>query len=159
MGDPKAPENKNSGAFLFSITCYAENMNYELDHIGIAVTDLDAAIAQHQALYGFKLASRETLTSHGVEIAFLDLPLPNNKIELLANLPGSTTLTSFIEKRGPGLHHICYRVSDIKLELQRLSAAGCQLIDKQARRGAGGHLVAFVHPKSTGGVLTELCES
>ena len=129
---------------------------YELDHVGLAVPDLDAALAEYGRLFGFSLDSRETITSQQVEVAFIRLP--NTLIELLAPLTPECTLGRFLAKRGPGLHHLCYRVDDIRAELARLQAAGITLVDEVPRPGAHGSLIAFLHPKSTGGTLTELCE-
>ena len=129
---------------------------YPLDHIGIAVTDLDTAIAEYERNFSFKLQLREKLESQKVELCFLKLD--NTLIELLTPTHPSSTLQKFLDKRGPGLHHICYRVSDIKAELNRLSGLGHELIDKEPRSGADNTLIAFIHPKTLGGVLTELCQ-
>ena len=131
-------------------------MPQQLDHVGIAVTDLDASIAFYQRSFGFTVELRESVPSQNVEVAFLGLP--GTKIELLAPLSESSSLTKFLKTRGPGLHHICYRVADIRKELARLKALGHVLIDESPRPGAHHSLIAFVHPKSCEGVLTELCE-
>lgn len=127
-----------------------------LDHLGIAVLNIDAALAEYQKNFGFVLDSREIISSQRVEVAFIRLP--NTLIELLAPQDDSSPLAKFLAKRGPGLHHICYRVEDIRAELARLKGAGVQLIDEVPRPGAHHTEIAFLHPKSTGGVLTELCE-
>ena len=129
---------------------------YPLDHLGIAVTKLDAAISEYERNFGFKLHLRERIESQKVELCFLKLD--NTLIELLTPTHPSSTLQKFMDKRGPGLHHICYRVTDINAELRRLSALGHDLIDKEPRPGADNTLIAFIHPKTLGGVLTELCQ-
>lgn len=129
---------------------------FPLDHVGIAVTDLDAEILRHQNQFGHSLVHREKVLSHGVEVAFL--ALGTTEIELLTPISAGGPLKNFLEKKGPGLHHLCYRVENIEAELQRLAASGVQLIDKTPRAGSRQTLIAFLHPKSTGGVLTELCQ-
>ena len=130
--------------------------NFTLDHIGIAVTDLDASIEFYLLNLGFECSVREKIESQGVEVAFVDLP--NCKIELLAALSAESKLAKFLAKNGAGLHHVCYRVTDIRAELARLSGLGFELIDKQPRKGAHHSEIAFLHPKSCQGVLTELCQ-
>jgi methylmalonyl-CoA epimerase len=130
---------------------------WEVDHIGIAVTDLDAAIALYSKAAHTEVTLREKLPDQGVELAFLNTG--GAKLELLAPTSRRSTLSKFIERRGPGLHHICYRVLDITSELKRLAAAGFTLIDDTPRPGAGGSKIAFIAPSSWSGVLTELCES
>jgi len=127
-----------------------------IDHIGIAVPNIDAALEDYRKNFGFALDSREVIASQRVEVAFIRLP--NTLIELLAPQDDSSTLARFLAKRGPGLHHICYRVDDIRSELARLKSQGVELIDAAPRPGAHRTEIAFLHPKSTGGVLTELCE-
>lgn len=127
-----------------------------LDHIGIAVPNLDEAIAHYEKHFGFTLDLRETLPSQKVELAFLKLA--NTKIELLTPTDPSSTLQKFLTNKGPGLHHLCYEVKDIKAELKRLKDSGFTLIDESPRPGAHHTLIAFIHPKSVGGVLTELCQ-
>lgn len=130
--------------------------NYPLDHIGIAVKEIDSGIKLYQNLMGLKFLFRETISSQNVEVAFLELG--NTRLELIAPLSNASTLTKFLETRGPGLHHVCYRVNDIEAELQALAAKGVKLIDQKPRPGAHGSMVAFLHPKSFDGVLTELCQ-
>jgi methylmalonyl-CoA/ethylmalonyl-CoA epimerase len=127
-----------------------------IDHIGIAVEQLDAELRRYTEDFGGKLLSRETVTEQKVEIVFISFH--NSKIELLAPTSKESTIRKFLDKNGPGLHHICYRVSDIKAELKRLESLGYQLIDKTPRHGAHNSKIAFIHPKSCGGVLIELCE-
>lgn len=131
-------------------------LNYTLDHIGIAVADIEHSIEFYRASYGFELSHREVITSQDVEVAFLKLP--NTSIELLAARGASSKLSAFLAKKGPGLHHICYRVDDIERELARLKSLGFTLLDETPRPGAHGTRIAFLHPKSCEGVLTELCE-
>lgn len=131
-------------------------MNYPLHHIGIAVVDLEASIAAYEKNFGFKLDLRETLDSQQVELAFVKLE--NTMIELLMPISERSTLSKFLKNRGPGLHHICYQVDNIRSEIQRLTGLGFEFIDQSPRPGAHNSLIAFIHPKSTGGVLTELCE-
>jgi methylmalonyl-CoA epimerase len=127
-----------------------------IDHIGVAVTDLDAALALYERDYDMKLVHRETVTEQGVEAILLDIG--ENHVELLAPLGDDTPVGKFLAKKGPGLHHVAYQTADIVAELERLKAAGIQLIDQTPRVGIRGSSVAFLHPKSTGGVLTEIVQ-
>jgi methylmalonyl-CoA epimerase len=130
---------------------------WKLDHVGIAVADLEQALTLYSRTAGTSVTLRETLPAQGVELAFLNTGAA--KIELLAPLNQTCTLARFLDKRGPGLHHVCYAVSDIRSELVRLSSEqGCALIDSEPRHGAGGTLIAFINPSSFDGVLTELCQ-
>ena len=122
-------------------------------HIGIAVDDLDAAIARYEALFGGSVEHRERVGEQGVEAA--SLRVGSSRVELLAPLGPETPVGKFLAKRGPGMHHIAFEVDDVAAELERLRADGVQLIDEQPRRGMFGLEVAFVHPESTGGVLAE----
>ena len=122
-------------------------------HIGIAVTDLDEAIAAYARLFGATLEHRETLEEQGVEAA--SLRSGDSRIELLGALGPDTPVGRFLAKRGPGLHHIALGVADLDAELTRLRAEGFELIDEMPRRGLFGLQVAFVHPEATGGVLAE----
>ena len=122
-------------------------------HIGIAVDDLDAAIARYEALFGGSVEHRERVGEQGVEAA--SLRVGSSRVELLAPLGPETPVGKFLAKRGPGMHHIAFEVEDVTAELARLRADGVQLIDEQPRRGLFGLEVAFVHPESTGGVLAE----
>jgi methylmalonyl-CoA/ethylmalonyl-CoA epimerase len=125
-----------------------------LHHVGVAVADLGEAIARHERM-GLKLAHREVVASQKVEVAFMgDGPF----IELLVGTQPDSPVSKFVAKKGPGQHHLAFAVPSIAAELQRQAAAGAELIDKAARPGAWGHKVAFVHPKSHGGVLIELVE-
>jgi len=125
-----------------------------IDHIGVAVEDLDAAITLYENEYGMKLVHRETVTEQGVEAVLLDVG--ESHVELLAPLGPDTPVGKFLAKKGPGLHHVAYRVDDVEAELVRLKAAGVRLIDETPRTGIRGSSVGFLHPVSTGMVLTEL---
>ncbi|MGH2835896.1 MAG: methylmalonyl-CoA epimerase [Solirubrobacteraceae bacterium] len=127
-----------------------------IDHTGVAVNDLDGAIAFYRGVLGLPLVHRETLPELGVEAALLDVG--DNHVELIAPLGPETTVARFLEQRGPGLHHVAYRVDDIDATLASLSAAGVRLIDEWPRAGIRGSRVAFLHPAATGGVLTEIVE-
>lgn len=125
-----------------------------IDHLGIAVEDLDAAVELHRQLFGADLVARETLESQGVEAALLQVG--DTRVELLAALGPDTPVGKFLANRGPGMHHVAFKVDDVAAELDRLRAEGAELIDEEPRPGAFGHLVAFVHPRAAGGVLAEL---
>lgn len=132
--------------------------DWALDHIGIAVTGLDAAAESYLRL-GYEITHRETLSSQAVDVMFLSIgPSGSAEIELIAPTDSSGPLTKFLAKRGPGLHHLCYYVSNIEAELSRLAANGIAAIDKVPRPGARGHRIAFLDPKCTGGVLIEICQ-
>ncbi|HEY7455833.1 MAG TPA: methylmalonyl-CoA epimerase [Solirubrobacterales bacterium] len=127
-----------------------------IDHVGIAVEDLDAAIDLYERSFAMALAHRETVESQGVEAVLLDVG--DGHVELLAPLGPDTAVGKFLAQRGPGLHHVAYAVEDIDATLGRLAEAGLELIDREARVGIRESRVAFLHPRSTGGVLTEIVE-
>jgi methylmalonyl-CoA epimerase len=127
-----------------------------IDHVGIAVDDIDASLAVYRDLLGMPLVHRETVTEQGVDAALLDVG--DGHVELLQPLGPDTAVGKFLAKRGPGLHHIAYRVQDIDQALSALTEAGARLIDERPRTGIRGSRVAFVHPASTGGVLTEIVQ-
>jgi methylmalonyl-CoA/ethylmalonyl-CoA epimerase len=127
-----------------------------LDHIGIAVKNLDSAIRFYTLVLGLAEGGRETLADRGLEIAFI--PTGDSKVELLRPLGQDNTVAKFIESRGEGIHHLAFKVDDVGAALERAREAGFSLIDEKPRPGAGGMMVAFVHPKSTNGVLIEFCE-
>jgi methylmalonyl-CoA/ethylmalonyl-CoA epimerase len=127
-----------------------------IDHVGVAVTDLDAGIALYERTFAMPLAHRERVESQGVEAALLDVG--EGHVELLAPLGPETVVGKFIERRGEGLHHVAYAVEDIDATLGRLKDDGVELIDAQPRAGIRGSRVAFLHPKATGSVLTEIVE-
>ena len=127
-----------------------------VDHVGVAVDDLEAALALYRDTLGMPLVHRETLTEQGLEAALLDVG--DSHIELLAPLGPDTVVGKFLARRGPGLHHVAYRVESVQEALAALSKAGMRLIDEQPRIGIRNSRVAFVHPSSTGGVLTEIVQ-
>ena len=127
-----------------------------IDHVGIAVSDLDRAIALYEGTFGMPLVHREIVEEQGVEAVLLDVG--DGHVELLSPLGPETVVGKFVERRGEGLHHVAYRVEDIDATLTALKEAGVDLIDSEARIGIRGSRVAFLHPKSTGSVLTELVE-
>lgn len=127
-----------------------------IDHVGVAVEDLDASIALYEGSFQMELAHRETVEDQGVEAVLLDVG--DGHVELLRPLGPDTAVGKFIERKGPGLHHVAYAVGDIDATLGAIRAAGLELIDQEARVGIRGSRVAFLHPRSTGGVLTELVE-
>ncbi|HZQ83000.1 MAG TPA: methylmalonyl-CoA epimerase [Gaiellaceae bacterium] len=128
-------------------------MASELHHVGIAVDDLDAAVARYQALFGATVEHRARVEEQGVEA--VSLHVGPSRIELLAPLGPDTPVGRFLAKRGPGLHHVAFRAADVGAELRRLAAEGVELIDQEPRPGLFGLQVAFVHPEATGGVLAE----
>jgi methylmalonyl-CoA/ethylmalonyl-CoA epimerase len=127
-----------------------------VDHIGVAVEDLDAAIALHEEAYGMAVAHREVVEEQGVEAVLLDVG--SSHVELLRPLQPDTAVGRFLASRGPGLHHVAYRVADIEAALDALRDRGLQLIDETPRAGIRDSRVAFLHPRSTGGVLTEIVQ-
>jgi methylmalonyl-CoA epimerase len=127
-----------------------------IDHVGVAVEDLDAAIALYAEQLGMELVHRETVTEQGVEAVLLDVG--DSHVELLSPLGPDTSVGKFLARRGPGLHHVAYRVADVSETLGQLRSAGIRLIDEEPRTGIRGSRVAFVHPASTGGVLTEIVQ-
>jgi len=127
-----------------------------IDHVGVAVEDLDAAIGLYEKSFAMELAHRETVESQGVEAVLLDVG--DGHIELLRPLGPDTAVGKFLARKGPGLHHVAYAVEDIDATLGRLAEAGLELIDREARVGIRDSRVAFLHPRSTGGVLTEIVE-
>ncbi len=127
-----------------------------LDHVGVAVEDIDAALAVYRDALGMPLVHRETVTEQGVDAALLDIG--DSHIELLQPLGPETTVGKFLARKGPGLHHVAYRVASVQDTLDALTAAGVRLIDERPRTGIRGSQVAFLHPASTGGVLTEIVQ-
>ena len=124
--------------------------------MGVAVEDIDAALALYEQGYEMPLVHRETVTEQGVEAVLLDVG--DGHVELLAPLGPDTPVGKFMAKNGPGLHHVAYAVDDIDAALERIAAAGIKLIDAVPRIGIRESRVAFLHPRSTGGVLTEIVE-
>ena len=127
-----------------------------IDHTGVAVDDLDAAIKLYRDVLGMPLVHREVVTEQGVEAVLLDVG--DGHVELLSPLGDDTPVGKFLAKKGPGLHHVAYAVSDIEATLAGLAEAGVRLIDETPRIGIRQSRVAFVHPRSTGGVLTEIVQ-
>jgi methylmalonyl-CoA epimerase len=127
-----------------------------IDHIGIAVEDIDAGIELYEKSFEMELGLRETVEEQGVEAALLNVG--DGHVELMAPLGPDTPVGKFLAKRGAGMHHVAYAVDDIDTTLERLAAAGIELIDAKARVGIGGSRVAFLQPRSTGRVLTEIVE-
>ena len=128
-----------------------------LDHVAIAVRDLDDSLAEYQRLYGVEPTHREVVESQGVEEAML--PVGGSFVQLLQPTSPDTPVGRFLEARGEGLHHVAYAVADIEAALEHLAAAGARLIDETPRRGGRGARIAFVHPRQTAGTLVELVES
>jgi len=127
-----------------------------IDHVGVAVSDLEAAISLYEGSFGMELAHREVVEEQGVEAVLLDLG--DSHVELLRPTGPDTPVGQFVSARGEGIHHVAYRVEDIDAALDALRERGIRLIDETARTGIRSSRVAFVHPKSTGGVLTEIVE-
>ena len=127
-----------------------------LDHVAIAVESIDDVLPALQAVTGAASSRRERVEAQGVVLVFLGQG--DGKLEILEPLGPDTAVGRFLARRGPGLHHIAYRVPDIEAALAELADAGFELIDEKPRPGATGHRVAFLHPRSTGGVLIELVE-
>jgi methylmalonyl-CoA/ethylmalonyl-CoA epimerase len=127
-----------------------------IDHIGVAVEDLELALELYRDRFEMSLAHREVVTEQGVEAVLLDLG--ENHVELLAPLGPDTPVGKFLARQGPGLHHVAYQVSDIEATLAKLAQAGTQLIDSEPRTGIRGSRVAFLHPRSSLGVLTEIVQ-
>lgn len=125
-----------------------------IDHIGVAVEDLDAGIALYEGTLGMPLVHRETVSEQGVEAALLDVG--EGHVELLRPLGPDTPVGKFLGRKGPGLHHVAYQVPDVAAALRSLRDAGVRLIDEAPRTGIRGSSVAFLHPASTGSVLTEI---
>jgi methylmalonyl-CoA/ethylmalonyl-CoA epimerase len=128
----------------------------QIDHIGVAVERIDDALALYRDSFELELAHREVLEEQGVEAALLDVG--ESHVELLAPLGADTPVGKFLAKNGPGLHHVAYQVADIDGTLDALKAAGLPLIDEQPRTGIRGSRVAFLHPRASAGVLTEIVE-
>ena len=133
----------------------ATPLRFSVDHIGIAVRSLDEALPFYEMQLGLTVSARETVEHEKVHVAML--PAGESRIELLEPSSGDSTIAKYIGKRGPGIHHIALKVSDLPAVVERLRAGGVRLLG-EPRRGAGGHLYIFVHPSSTGGVLWELIQ-
>ena len=128
----------------------------KIDHIAVAVPSVDDAALFYEKQLGLKLARKEAVPERKVRVGFI--PIGETQIELVAPDSPDSTIARFLERRGPGLHHICFEVDDTGAELKRLAAAGVRLIDQAPRTGAHGNKVGFVHPEAAGGVLIELTQ-
>ena len=133
----------------------AGSNNFKIDHLGIAVRSLDAALAFYEKQLGFSVGLRETVDQEKVNVAML--PAGESRIELLEATEAESVIAKFIDKRGEGLHHVAIKVPDLAGAIARLKSNGARLLN-DPRPGAGGHLYVFVHPSSTGGVLLELIQ-
>jgi methylmalonyl-CoA/ethylmalonyl-CoA epimerase len=127
-----------------------------IDHVGIATPSLEEGLALYTGVFGLEVGLRETLPSQGVEVVLIRCG--GQAIELLAPTRPDSPVGKFLAERGPGLHHIAYGVGDLGAALAAAQEAGLELVDESPRLGAGGHLVAFLHPRSTGHALIELIE-
>lgn len=128
----------------------------KVDHIGIAVSSLEAALALYTGQLGMTHIKTETVASQKVRVAFIDAG--NVKLELLEPAAPDSPIARFIQKRGPGIHHIAFNVKDIETRIAEMKSRGIEMIQEEPAAGAGGAKIAFMHPKSTGSVLMELCE-
>ena len=128
-----------------------------LDHIGIAVRNLDEAKSMYEKILQKTAYHEETIVSQGVRVAFFKTG-EDSKIELLEGLTAESPIAKYIERKGEGIHHVAYLVEDIKAEIERMKVEGFQPLQEEPKMGAGNKLVFFFHPKSTVGVLTELCQ-
>jgi methylmalonyl-CoA epimerase len=127
-----------------------------IDHVGVAVEDIDAALELYEKALGMPVVHRETVAEQGVEAVLLDVG--DGHVELLKPLGPDTPVGKFLAKKGPGLHHVAYAVDDIEATLAGLGERGIELIDREPRTGIRNSRVAFVHPRSTGSVLTEIVQ-
>ena len=128
----------------------------EIDHIGVAVEDLEDSIAIYRDRLGMREQHRETVEEFGVEAVLLEIG--GSHVELLTPTNAESGVAKFLDRKGPGMHHVAYRTDDIEAVLARLREMNMRLIDEEPRRGIRNSRVAFVHPKSTGGVLTEIVQ-
>jgi methylmalonyl-CoA/ethylmalonyl-CoA epimerase len=128
-----------------------------IHHVGVAVADLDEAVQTYERLFGGRVEQRVRVEDQGVEAA--SVRVGESRIELLAALAGDTPVGKFLAKRGPGMHHVAYEVDDVRVALRDLEGSGAELIDAEPRHGMFGLEVAFVHPDSVYGVLTEVVSS
>ena len=129
---------------------------YNIDHVAVAVHDLDRAVIDYRRLYGVEPLRRETVVEQGVEEVML--PIGGSFVQLLQPLDAGSPVGRFLAARGEGLHHIAFAVADIEKALRHLEEEGATLVDREPRRGGGGAMIAFVHPKQTAGTLIELVE-
>ncbi len=134
-------------------------MGFEIDHLGIAVRDLEKSLRFYTETLGMEAGMRETVDAERVNVAMLPVGIDesSSRIELLEATDSASPIAKFLEKRGPGLHHVALRVDDLAAAVERLKRAGARLLN-EPRQGAGGHEYVFVHPSSAGGVLLELIQ-
>lgn len=128
----------------------------KIDHIGIAVKDINEALKLYEGLLGLKVTDTEVVEEQKVKVAFF--PTGDSEVELLQSTTPDGPIARYIEKNGEGIQHIAFRVDNLEEKLEELKSKGVRLIDEKPRRGAGGAMIAFLHPKSTFGALIELCE-
>ncbi len=128
----------------------------KIEHLGIAVKNLEQSISLFEKLLGTPCYKTETVESEGVTTAFF--MTGENKIELLEATHAGSPIAKFIDKKGEGIHHVAFDIDDIRAEMKRLKDAGFQLLNEEPKKGADNKLVCFIHPKSAGGVLVELCQ-
>ncbi|AMV73906.1 methylmalonyl-CoA epimerase [Desulfuromonas carbonis] len=132
-------------------------MTGKINHIGIAVKSLEASLPFYRDILGMKFEGTEEVAEQKVRVAFL--AVGESRIELLEPTAEDSPVARFLEKNGEGIHHLAYQVEDLAAALARLKEQGVRLVDEVPRRGAHGTRIAFLHPKASGGVLTELCEA
>ncbi len=128
----------------------------KIDHLGIAVANLENSLNIFKNILGMECTGEEVVEEQNVKVAFL--PVGESELELLESTSPDGSIAKFIEKKGEGIHHIAFEVDDLEAKLEELEKEGVRLIDKKPRYGAGGARIAFLHPKSTNGILIELCE-
>jgi methylmalonyl-CoA/ethylmalonyl-CoA epimerase len=131
-------------------------MMKKIEHLGIAVKNLEQSVSLYEKLLGVPCYKTEAVESEGVTTAFFKTG--ENKIELLEALHENSPIAKFLEKKGEGIHHVAFEVDDIYKEMERLKAQGFQLLNEEPKKGADNKLVCFIHPKTAGGVLVELCQ-
>ena len=141
---------------LFSSTDMEYRMLDKLTHVGIAVRNLEESVRLYSKLFHSNVSGTESVPDQHVKLAFFHVG--GASIELTEATSPDSPIAKFIEKKGEGVHHLSFETDDIKSEIARLKAEGFQMIDEEPRRGAGGHLIAFLHPKSTNGVLVEISQ-
>lgn len=141
---------------VFSSIIGGNKVVSKIDHIGIAVNNLEESIKFYEEALGLKLHGTETVEEQKVRVAFL--PIGDTEIELLEATSPDSPIAKFIEAKGQGVQHLAFKVDNIEAALEEMKAKGVRLIDEKPRYGAGGAKIAFLHPKSTNGVLIELCE-
>jgi methylmalonyl-CoA/ethylmalonyl-CoA epimerase len=129
----------------------------KIDHLGIAVKSIDEIKKIYSSIFGVKFEHDEIVSDQKVKTAMMNVG--ESRLEFLEAVSEDSPISRFIQKKGEGIHHICFQVENLEEKLTILKSNGVQLIDEKARKGAGGNIIAFIHPKSTGGILVELAES